>query len=70
MEQTIFLETPDQFPNYRDAVLLAGGALSVYVGSGDAAMIIIMQLVWNIALWPLACACFRRSQERMVSYGG
>ena len=28
MEQTIFLETPDQFPNYRDAVLLAGGALS------------------------------------------
>lgn len=49
---------------------LAGGALSVYVGSGDAAMIIIMQLVWNIALWPLACACFRRSQERMVSYGG
>ena len=49
---------------------LAGGALAVYTGIGDTAMIIAMQIVWNIVLWPLACVCFRRSQERMVSYGG
>lgn len=49
---------------------LAGAALAVYAGTGDTAMIITMQIVWNIVLWPAACLCFRRSRERMISYGG
>ncbi|MGN0742081.1 MAG: hypothetical protein ACI4L8_05490 [Candidatus Fimadaptatus sp.] len=49
---------------------LAGAALAVYAGAGDTAMIITMQIVWNIVLWPAACLCFNRSRERIISYGG
>lgn len=49
---------------------LAGGALSVYTGVGDPHTMIIMQVVWNIVLWPAACVCFKHSRERMISYGG
>lgn len=49
---------------------LAGAALAVYSGTGDTFMIIFMQILWNAVLWPLALICFRRSRERMISYGG
>lgn len=49
---------------------LAGAPLSLFTGLGDAARLIPAQIVWNLTLWPLAMHCFRRSKERMVSYGG
>ena len=32
--------------------------------------ILLAQLFWNAALWPLALWGFAASRERMVSYGG
>jgi ABC-2 type transport system permease protein len=49
---------------------LAAAPLSIYVGAGDALKPLLLQAFWNTLLWPLALLAFRRSQERMVSYGG
>lgn len=49
---------------------LAGAPLALFVGIDSPARLIPAQLLWTIALWPLAIACFKRSTERMVSYGG
>lgn len=49
---------------------LASAPLLIFVGFGDPGALIGDQLFWNIVLWPLALFAFRRSQERMVSYGG
>ena len=49
---------------------LGGAPLSVFVGAGDPAEIILIQIVWNLVLWPLAILAFVKSQESMVSYGG
>lgn len=49
---------------------LAGAPLSLFTGITDPQTIIPLQIVWNAVLWPLAIWCFRRSSERMVSYGG
>ena len=49
---------------------LAGAPLALYAGLGDAGRLLPAQLLWNALLWPLAAWCFRRSRERMVSYGG
>lgn len=49
---------------------LAGAPLSIYTGIAAPMPILVMQLVWNIVLWPASIVAFRKSQERMVSYGG
>lgn len=49
---------------------LAGAPLSLYAGLSDARDILMAQVLWNFALWPLAVWWFGRSRERMVSYGG
>ncbi|MDR3052043.1 MAG: ABC-2 family transporter protein [Oscillospiraceae bacterium] len=49
---------------------LAGAPLAVYVGARAALPTLAVQAFWNAALWPLAALAFRRSRERMVSYGG
>ena len=49
---------------------LAGSVLSIYTGIADVRMILIVQVFWNITLWPLALYCFGRSRERIMSYGG
>jgi len=49
---------------------LAGAPLSLYAGLGDPAGILAAQILWNLALWPLAAWGFNKSRERMVSYGG
>lgn len=49
---------------------LAGAPLSIYTGLAAPELIIIAQLFWNMALWPIALLTFKKSQERMVSYGG
>lgn len=49
---------------------LGGAFLSLYVGSANAREIIPAQLFWNIVIWVAAAVWFRRSRERMVSFGG
>ena len=49
---------------------LAGAPLSIYTGLAEPTSIIAVQLLWNIVLWPTAIFIFRKSSERMVSYGG
>ncbi len=49
---------------------LAGASLSLYVGTGDAAMLLPAQVLWTALLVPLTGYLFRKSTERMMSYGG
>lgn len=49
---------------------LAGASLSLYVGTGDPAALIPAQILWTALLLPLSVYCFRKSTERMMSYGG
>lgn len=49
---------------------LGGAPLSLFVGSDDPMRIILIQVFWNIVLWPVAIIWFKKSQERMVSFGG
>lgn len=49
---------------------LAGAPLSIYTGLAEPITILVTQLFWNMILWPAAIAAFKKTQERMVSYGG
>ncbi|MCL1964777.1 MAG: ABC-2 family transporter protein [Firmicutes bacterium] len=49
---------------------LAGAPLALYAGLDSAGRLLAAQVFWNIILWPLALVWFKRSRERMVSYGG
>ena len=49
---------------------LAGASLSLFVGTGNAAQLLPAQLLWTALLLPLSLYCFRKSTERMMSYGG
>lgn len=60
----------DRWMRYQPFGSLGGAFLALYTGSGDAAEILSVQLFWNIAMWAAAVCWFRRSRERMVSFGG
>lgn len=49
---------------------LAGAPLSVFTGIAEPTRIILIQIFWNLVLWPAAIIIFKKSSERMVSYGG
>lgn len=49
---------------------LAGAPLGIFTGLTEPLGAIVMQVIWNASLWPLAVHLFRSSGERMVSYGG
>lgn len=55
---------------YQPFASLGGAPLSVFVGAADVSETIILQMIWNLILWPLALLIFKKSQEGMVSYGG
>ncbi len=49
---------------------IAHAPLSLYVGQGDTLPLLLLQAGWNLVLWPLALYTFKKSEERMISYGG
>ena len=49
---------------------LAGAPLAIYTGTADPGRFIGLALFWNAVLWPVCVLFFRRSQEKMVSFGG
>lgn len=55
---------------YQPFASLGGAPLSIFTGSADTMEVIVMQIIWNLILWPLALLVFHKSQEGMVSYGG
>lgn len=60
----------DGWIRYQPFGSLGGAFLALYVGSADAAGVLPVQLFWNIVMWTAAVFWFRRSRERMVSFGG
>lgn len=55
---------------YQPFASLGGAPLSIFVGAANVKETIVLQIVWNMVLWPLALFVFHKSQEGMVSYGG
>lgn len=55
---------------YQPFASLGGAPLSIFVGAIDVRETIILQVIWNLVLWPLALLAFHKSREGMVSYGG
>lgn len=49
---------------------IANAPLSIYIGTGDSARLIALQIFWNAVLWIAAVLIFRKSEERMISFGG
>lgn len=49
---------------------VASAPLLVAIGSDSPYRLLALQLFWNAVLWPLALLTFKKSEERMVSYGG
>lgn len=49
---------------------LASAPLSLFIGSGDPIRPLLLQVFWNLLLWPFALWLWHRSEERMVAYGG
>lgn len=60
----------DKWMQYQPFGSMGGAFLSLYVGSAKAPDVIPVQLFWNIVIWSWAAVWFRRSRERMVSFGG
>jgi len=44
--------------------------LRIYVGTGEALPLMLVQLAWSIVLWPLALWIWAANRERVVGYGG
>ena len=55
---------------YQPFACLGGAPLSILTGSADAGEVLLLQVLWNLTIWPLALLIFQKSQEGMVSYGG
>lgn len=50
---------------------IAHAPLTIYVGAADQPLkTIAVQLVWNMILWFAAAKVFKKSKERMISFGG
>jgi len=49
---------------------LGGAPLSLYVGTSEPMQIIPVQVFWNMIIWSAAAIWFKKSRERMVSFGG
>jgi ABC-2 type transport system permease protein len=49
---------------------LGGAPLSLFTGTASPALIIPVQLFWNIVFWSFAAVWFKNSREMIVSFGG
>ena len=60
----------DEVMKYQPFASLGGAPLTIFVGSANIPETLILQVVWNLVLWPVALLVWKKSQEGMVSYGG
>ncbi len=49
---------------------LASAPLTLFTGMSAPLPTLLLQVFWNIVLWPIAWIVFRKSEEKMVAYGG
>lgn len=49
---------------------MASAPLQLFVGAGNTAQLLAVQVLWSVILWPLAHWLWFISRERMLSYGG
>jgi ABC-2 type transport system permease protein len=49
---------------------MASAPLRIYTGTGDPVPLLLLQLGWSVALWPVAYWSWNRNRQRLVSYGG
>ena len=49
---------------------MASAPLRIFTGTGEAAPLMALQLVWSAVLWPIAHWLWRVNREKLVSYGG
>lgn len=49
---------------------VANAPLSIYTGSGNPLFLMPLQLFWCVAVWAVSHTVYKKSEERMVSYGG
>lgn len=49
---------------------IANAPLSIYIGTGNMGKLFLLQIFWNAALWFAAIWIYRKSEERMISFGG
>jgi len=57
---------------YQPFAALGGAPLCVFIAQSNAEALetLLLQIFWNLILWPIAFAVFQKSKEGMVSYGG
>jgi len=55
---------------YQPFASLGGAPLTIFVGSADIPETLLLQVAWNLVIWPVAVLVWKKSQEGMVSYGG
>jgi len=60
----------DRWMAYQPFGSLGGATLSLFVGAAPPGRIITAQVAWNVIFWVVAIVWFKKSKERMVSYGG
>ena len=55
---------------YQPFASLGGAPLSIFVGAANVPRTLLVQVFWNVILWPVALFVLKKSKEGMVSYGG
>jgi len=60
----------DNVMKYQPFASLGGAPLSIFAGVADLPEVLLLQVAWNLVLWPVAILVWKKSQEGMVSYGG
>jgi ABC-2 type transport system permease protein len=59
-----------EYMRFQPFASLGGATLSIFVASSDTAQTIMLQIAWNLIIWPIALLALKKSQEGIVSYGG
>ena len=60
----------DKWMAYQLFGSLGGAPLSLFVGTAQPATVITAQIFWNVLIWGVTIVWFKKSRERMVSFGG
>jgi ABC-2 type transport system permease protein len=60
----------DRWISYQPFASLGGAPLSLFTAAAHPSQILPVQIFWNITIWAAAVIWFKKSRERMVSFGG
>ena len=66
----LFPEPARRFLSFLPFGSIGNAPLMLYIGRGDPRALLLTQVFWAIAIWLIAHPLYKKSEERMVSYGG